>query len=253
MKRMNRCVLALWALAGFVLSSCESRQHDSGQISTVDEASKDDMQRVGIFSFPGDYETDQPEDIVAYFDSLCRQGVCVAVHGNEREDSLQVWDAVRLLNRSAQLEGKSFPMVSLRKAMESLAREQAYLYSHGSPEGGNGGEAFLFRLIEQAALHCYQTSFLTDFHTDDGRAGVINFSDWSGMNPLYSFLVYKTGTRCRVKMIGDKGDTMIEEISHLTDGKGGDYYLCSNNNEGVYFRQYLYRWNGDDMLLVCDH
>ena len=230
----------------------QGEQGEQCAADTDEAAVGETFVRNGIYSFPGEYEIDHPADLVAYFDSLCGQGAYVMVHGSLQEDSLQVWDAVKLLNQATRQRGIGFPADSLRKAMRSLAQEQTYLYSHGAPEENNGGEAFLFRLIEQAALNCHHVELLTDIYTDDRRAGVLSFSDWSGMNPLYSFLIYRTGHGCHVTMIGEKGDAKIENISHLTDGKGGDYYLCSNNNEGVYFRQYLYGWDGKMMSLLCD-
>ena len=51
-------------------------------------------------------------------------------------------------------------------------------------------------------------------------------------------------------MIGDVGEAKIEKIFHLTDEQGREYYLCSNNNNGVYFCQFLYGWKGEQLELI---
>lgn len=174
----------------------------------------------------------------------------MATHTDEKEDSLAVWDAIRLLGRYAQRKGKFYPATQIRNALEILRLEQAYCFNHSGQEGSNGGEAFMFRLIEQAALHCNQIDYITDFRADDRKVGVLYFGEWGLGLPLYSILVYQAHQGFRVKMIGDVGDAKIEKIFHLNDKQGRDYYLCSNNSDGVYFRQNLYSWKDNDLCLI---
>ena len=51
--------------------------------------------------------------------------------------------------------------------------------------------------------------------------------------------------------VGQKGDVKINKIFRLLDRYGRIYYLCSNNDNTIYFRQYLYGWDGENMLLLC--
>ena len=233
-----------------VLFGCKQKQKTGQQEGAEEETECEVVNRVGIYALPGAYERHFPQHLVASSDSLCREGAYVATHTDEKEDSLAVWDAIRLLDRFAQRKGKFYPATQIRNALEILRLEQAYCFNHSGQDGSNGGEAFMFRLIEQAALHCNQIDYITDFRTDDRKVGVLYFGEWGLGLPLYSILVYQAKQGFRVKMIGDVGDAKIEKIFHLTDAKGREYYLCSNNNDGVYFRQYLYSWKDDDFCLI---
>ena len=138
--------------------------------------------------------------------------------------------------------------------MKVMAFEQGYMYSHSGedPDSVNCGEAFLFRFIEQAALYSPQLDFVTTFHADDRNAGILYFPEWSAINPLYSFLVYRTKQGFKVLTIGKKGDAKINKIFRLLDKRGRIYYLCSNNDDTIYFRQYLYGWDGETMKFLCN-
>lgn len=250
MKKKSICLLTIVTLC-MALSGCKNEPKAEQQQEGTENESET-LIREGIYALPGDYKVVYPKDLVAYFDSLCHVGAFVATHSRDNQDSLAVWDAIRRLNRFAQEKDKFYPTTQIRKALEILRLEQAYCFNHGSPEGNNGGEAFMFRLIEQAALHCNQIDYITDFRADDRKAGVLYFEEWGLGNPLYSLLVYQQNEGFRVKMIGDVGDARIEKIFHLTDNQGREYYLCSNNNDGVYFRQYLYGWKENDLCLIRD-
>ena len=250
MNKNGYCLLSLivacWALLG-----CYQRPN-TDQYATDDiEEEKEEFYREGIYALPGDYELEHHTDLTAYFDSLCHEGLFVATHNNDKKDSLMVWDAIRLLDRYIQGKDSSYPETEVRKALEILRTEQAYCFNHGEQEGRNGGEAFMFRFIEQAAANCNHIQYITDFQSDDSKAGVLYFEEWGLGNPLYSILVYQKNQGFGVRMIGDVGSAKIEEIHHLTDKQGRNYYLCSNNNDGVYFCQYLYGWKNEDLRLIC--
>ncbi len=251
MKNRSCRILTFAAISIMVLFSCQQKPKAERQEIEYINAENDTVSRRGLYVLPGDYEAGHPKNLVAYFDSLCQEGLFVATHNNDKEDSLKVWEAIKFLDRYARGKDRFYPMKAIRDALEILRTEQAYCYNHGGQEGQNGGEAFLFRLIEQAAAYCNQIDFITDFHADDRKAGILYFEEWSLGNPLYSMLVYQKSQGFGVRMIGDVGEAKIEKIFHLTDSQGRDYYLCSNNNEGVYFCQYLYGWKGDDLELIC--
>lgn len=250
-KNRSFCIFTFVAISIMVLCGCQQKPKEERQAIADVNAENDTVSRRGLYVLPGDYEAGHPKNLVAYFDSLCQEGLFVATHNNDKEDSLKVWEAIKFLDRYARGKDRFYPMKAIRDALEILRTEQAYCYNHGGQEGQNGGEAFLFRLIEQAAAYCNQIDFITDFHADDRKAGILYFEEWSLGNPLYSMLVYQKNQGFGVRMIGDVGEAKIEKIFHLTDSQGRDYYLCSNNNEGVYFCQYLYWWKGDDLELIC--
>ena len=207
-----------------------------------------------IYAYPGAYEVDSVTNIQAYFDSICVD--CVAAvwtHNSNQRESIEVWNAVKELDRYVNHQRKYYPAEEIKNALQYMAFEQGYLYSHNGEESdsANCGEVFLFRLIEQAALHSPQLDFVTTFHAEGGNAGVLYFPEWSGMNPLYSFLVYKTEKGYKVLTIGKKGEDKINKIYRLLDKHGRIYYLCSNNDHTVYFSQYLYGWDGKTMTFLC--
>lgn len=240
-------VVALCMLFYGCKPGSQSGQYD-GTDSEIDE--NDTIRREGIYALPGDYQVDMPNDLVAYFDSLCYKGAFIATHSVGNEDSLAVWETIRYLNRYAQGKSKFYPDSLIKNAFQILGFEQAYCVGHGGPDGQNGGEAFLFRLIEQAALHCDQIDYITDFRTEDGKAGVLYFGAWGVGLPLYSFLIYQAKLGFRVLTIGNVGDTKIEKIFRLTDSQGRNYYLCSNNEDDYYFCQYLYGWENNNLRLI---
>lgn len=208
-----------------------------------------------IKAFPGAYEVDSVMDIQAYFDSIHLEcGADVWTHNPEIGESLEVWDAVRELHRYVNHQRKYYPVEDVNKAIQHMAFEQGYIFNHSgeAPDSVNAGEVFLFRFIEQAATHSPQLDFITDFHAEGGEAGILYYPEWSTINPLYSFLVYKTKHGYKVLTIGKKGDAKVNRIFHLVDRHGRVYYLCSNNDDTIYFRQYLYGWDGETMTLLCE-
>ena len=206
---------------------------------------------------PGAYRMDEPESITAYFETLCSQyGAEVAVHCDDVDDSLKVWQAVRLLDDYAAGRRAYYPTEEIRNALGVLVVELGYRYSHGMEK--EHLELFFFRLLEQAVRLSPKVDFVTDFHSADGTAGILNYHEWSP-NPLYSFLVYPTDNGLRVRLVGEALDTRIEKLFHLTDNMGREYYLCSNNGSPdyqydfsrLYFCQYLFMCDGDGLQEVA--
>ncbi len=209
-----------------------------------------------IGSYPGVYDVDYPKDIRNYMDSLIASGdASVEVHNNDSINYGVVWNGVNALFNYAQGNRKYYPTEEIHKAIEQLVIEQGYRYSHGvensdTQETLSKGEIFLFRFMEQAALHAPKIDFISQFHCDDSGAGILYYQEW-GINPLYSILVYKAEKGYRIKMIGDKACVKIEKIFHLEDKQGREYYLCSDNSCLLYFNQFVYMKDGNDMKLVA--
>ena len=203
---------------------------------------------------------DSPDNITEYLETLCREhGAVVALHSADREDSLRIWQTVSLLDDYTAGRRKYYPADEVRDALDALAFNLGYWYSHGGyldceDVDTDYAEIFFFRFLEQAVRLSPQIDYVTDFHAADGTAGILNYHEWSP-NPLYSFLVYPTDKGLRVRKIGETGDTKIEKLFHLTDDAGREYYLCSNNGDlegsdnyyGIAFRQFLYMRDGDKL------
>lgn len=208
-----------------------------------------------VWTYPGQYEVDSVANIQAYFDSLYNEcGADIWTHNPEIGESIEVWNAVKELHRYVNHEREHYPTDEVNAALRHMTFEQGYCYSHSGddPDSVNAGEVFLFRFLEQAALHSPQLDFVTDFRAEDGKVGILYYPEWSGINPLYSFLVYKTEQGYKVLTVGNKGDTKINKIARLPDKRGRTYYLCSNDDNSVYFRQYLYEWDGETMRLIYE-
>ena len=129
-----------------------------------------------------------------YFQSLCKnKGAEIWTHSDTRNDSLDVWNAVVMLDLFAGGKQDKYPQKELKKALRDMALEQAYRESHGGDEykGDNPGEKFLFKLLEKAAYYAPDISEIADSIEDNGKRGFVNFPDWTGMNDLYRFSVYK--------------------------------------------------------------
>ena len=207
-----------------------------------------------VRAYPGSYEADSVVNIQGYFDSLYHEcGADIWTHNPETGESVEVWNAVKGLHKYVNHDRKYYPVKEVNTALRHMAFEQGYCYSHSGEDSDsvNAGEVFLFRFIEQAALHSPQLDFVTDFHAEDGKVGILYYAEWSGINPLYSFLIYESEQGYKVLTVGGKGDAKINKIFRLLDRRGRIYYLCSNNDDTIYFRQYLYGWNGKTMSLLC--
>ena len=178
MEKTNIRLLIVVAMCMALISCKQSKNVAEQQEGADTETESEVVFREGIYALPGDYEVDHPTDLVAYFDSLCHEGAFIVTHSGDREDSLQVWDAVRALDGFIQHKNKFFPAVQIHKALETMRLELAYNFNHGVVDEPYGGEAFFFRLIEQAALHCNQIDYITDFRADDRKAGVLYFEEW---------------------------------------------------------------------------
>ena len=165
-----------------------------------------------------------------------------------------------LLDEYADGNRKYYPSDEVRQSLDALALDLGYWFNHGDVEDTNFAEVFFFRFLEQAVRLSPQVDFVSDFHCNDGSAGILNFHEWSP-NPLYSFLVYPSNGGLRVRMVGDVGDTKIMKLFHLSDDAGRDYYLCSNNGDleegdGIYrvaFRQFLFLRDGDNLSEVASY
>lgn len=225
-------------------------------VSCTTDGSKEDVIGNSIWEYPGVYEVDSVVNIQAYFDSLYHQcGADVWTHNPETGESIEVWNAVKELHRYMNGQRSFYPVQDIGRAIGHMAFEQGYCFSHSGEDSDsvNAGEAFMFRFMEQAALHSPQIEFITNFHAEGGEAGILYYPEWSTINPLYSFLVYKTCQGFKMLTIGRKGDVKINKIFRLNDRQGRIYYLCSNNDDTIYFRQFLYGWDSESMTLLCQY
>ena len=137
---------------------------------------------------------DSDSGVLAYFHSLYRNGEAeIWTHGYNRDDSLNVWDAVALLHLYSEGELKNYPGKELKSALCNMALEQAYRECHGGDEyeNGNPGEKFLCGLLEKAAYYAPALDDIADILLDDGKTGQLRFMDWTGVYPMYTFLIYK--------------------------------------------------------------
>lgn len=248
--------LLLLLLAVCLWTSCRNNGNEQHEPSSKSESAPQDIRLA-----PGFYTMDEPDNLTAYFETLCREhGAVVAVHSDNPLDSIKIWQTIRLLDEYADGNRKYYPSDEVRQSLDALALDLGYWFNHGDVEDTNFAEVFFFRFLEQVVRLSPQVDFVSDFHCNDGSAGILNFHEWSP-NPLYSFLVYPSNGGLRVRMVGDVGDTKIMKLFHLSDDAGRDYYLCSNNGDleegdGIYrvaFRQFLFLRDGDNLSEVASY
>lgn len=205
-----------------------------------------------ITDVPGTYQADAPYDLKVYFGSLIQYGIArIYIHGSEEEGVALVGKSIAKLQQYATGKQLFYPIEEVNNALKLMAFEQGYLYSHGS-NPNNSGQTFFFRYLEQAARLCPNLTFLTDIRTPDGEAGILYFPEWSQINPLYSFLLFRNiQGGFNVQLIGSIGEDKIEKIYPLKDESGNKYYLCSCNASAIYFRQFLYQIQNNRAHLLC--
>lgn len=246
----------LLALVAGLFTSC--RNDGKGQ---QDPDVQGEMADQDVRLAPGDYVVDEPGKLMEYFDALCHNHCAmVAVHVNDNNDSLKVWQAIKSLDEFKSGERAFYPAEEVRHALGVMAFELGYCFNHAGFEDTNRAELFFFRFLEQAVRLSPQVDFVTDFHCADGTAGILNYHEWSP-SPMYSFLVYPTENGLRVRMVGKVGEFRINKLFHLTDDAGCDYYLCSNEGDhddagvfyGTTFCQYLYMRDGENMKEIASY
>lgn len=209
--------------------------------------------KMNIHAFPGECPADQPADLAAYFDSLYTQCNAYVNSHEGSSDSAKIWQDVAELDRYAKGQRKYFPDKEVWHALNACAFELGYAFSHGPIEGDTADdycEVFFFRFLEQAARLTPEIDYVTSFHSADGDAGILYYSEWSLVLPLYSFLIYPKDKGYGVQMVGERGEVAINKVFTLKDGEGNTYYLCSNNTD-MYFAQYVYLREGDSVRLVA--
>lgn len=184
------------------------------------------------------------------FADLARRGeIEVLTHSYEPEDSLKVWSAVRELGRYAEGKLKDFPATEVRSAMGEAAFQLGYEWSHCDNIDDTPLDMFLLELMDEAAKYTPQIDHLSDFHSEDGNVGIINYHEWSPA-PLYSFMIYRSGNGFRKLQVGNKGEVRIDKIFQPGEVDGDSYYLLSNNTTSLSFCQYLYRLHNGEAELV---
>lgn len=240
---------ALLTACGGGTSTADTTSAEKNDISPSNEV----CQNMDVYTFPGDCKADEPDDLAAYFDSLLTQcKVPIWVHGGGREDSARLAKEAYELARYARGERKFFPDKEVRDVLDILAFGIGYEHNHGPMDGDTvfSNEVFFFRFLEQAARLAPKVDFVTSFHAADGDAGILYYHEWSP-NPLYSFLIYPKTQGFGVQMVGERGDVEITKLFTLKDSEGRTYYLCSNNDNNVYFAQYVYLREGDSVKPVA--
>ena len=167
---------------------------------------------------PGQYVADEPDNLSVYFKTLCCEHHAeVAVHSNDDDDSLHVWQTVKLLDDYAAGRRKKYPAEDVREALDDMAFELGYIFSHVCYEDTNYAEVFFFRFLEQAVRLSPCVEYVTDYQIADGTVGILNYQEWSP-NPLYSFYVYPTASGLRVWLMGEIGDPGAVPLNEKTDG-----------------------------------
>lgn len=233
---MNRINLPCLILLSGCLLSCALNKENTPRLTDA----------------PGIYPADEPTNIESYFDSLQQNELAyICIHMPEDGDEVIVRNSITELQKYVEGRRKFYPVEEVNRALELLAFEQGYTFSHPG-EDPNRGEIFFFRYLEQAARLCPDLSFIADATTPDGKVGILYFPEWSQINPLYSFLLYpRSEGGFNVLLIGEIGNEKIQKIYQLTDEQGRHYYLCSCNITSVYFRQFLYQITEDKAILLC--
>ena len=267
--KLKSGIITFAVLFAILFIACkDNKQKDNQNAITENETITDtasdtveqwvDIKREGIDMLPGVYKTEFPDDLNKYFDSLenkCDAPVWLHAEDDEHNKQKTVYYAINELNRYKHGQRKYFPDSLLRRALKAIDLEIAYIYSHGEEQSIHFGERFFFRLLEQTVINSPKIDYVTDFHSNDGNAGILNYDDLSS-KPLYSFLIYKTDNGLRLLTVGDSINIGIEKIFNLQDSQGRNYYLCSNNSMysyyfGDFFCQYLYLYDGNSLKLVA--
>lgn len=226
--------LLLSALFATLLVACGSGTSES---TSESETTSPKVVNSSVQLRPGDFVAERPASSFSYMDSLVKCGVA-EIWFEENDESFPeiIWKTLQELDDYRAGKSRYYPAEHVRRCLDNMAFAIGRAEGHGNLMIGEEpddtisakSEVFFFRFLEQAAICCPTIDFITDFHSNDGQAGVLYYSSWSPL-PLYSFLIYKTPDGCTVQTLGTIGDTRITKIFKLGDDKGRTYYLCSNN------------------------
>lgn len=201
------------------------------------------------FVLPGEFEVVKTNELVDYFNKLQDLGFCMCDRNGDGEE---INRAIVELEKYAKGNRKYYPEEDIRAAISIMNDCEGYFYNHGPAPVINECSVFMYRFMEQAARLCPDIEFLADFCSKDKQIGIINQREWSP-NPLLSMLIYNTNTDegCRIRMIGEPEEVIIDKVFCLSDDKGNKYYLCSNNITDIHFAQFLFQMKDDDVELLC--
>ncbi len=201
-------------------------------------------------------EMEEPDNLVAYFDSLLRYTPAFIYTKNvdniePNPDSLAVLSSIKSLDDYQAYRISEYPREQVADALGSLVYAQWHNGTHGDEkeEVMVGSEIIFFSYLEQVARLCPHVDYLTSIHTGDDNAGIFTgneFSEWH--QPYYCILLYRYGNGYRTKFLKYYND--YDRIEVMSDLTGQSYLLCSSTSMGNSKPILLREVNGD-YVEVC--
>ena len=235
----------------FMLSFVGCKNKVQTPIETDDTNEEDDFESGVIHTDMEYFDFDAVADLSQFFDSIANEhGIPIRDLGDEDSGDKLVFDCIKRIEQYRNGIQKFYPDSLVRRCIDMLGGECAYLDNHACYVNLSYAEWFLMLV----AYYSPDITYLVDMQTPNHRAGVLNFGSTYNFSPWWSYLFFKRHKGYEVRMInGD--DTRIDKIFQMSDEDGQTYYLCSNNMGVLYFLQVLYWEKSEDELMTvaqCD-
>ncbi len=210
--------------------------------------------------YPDGTAVEEPDNLVAYFDSLLRYTPAFIYTRNVDDiqpnpDSLDILNSIKALDDYQAHRIGYYPLDSVSNALGHLIYSQWYSGTHGDEDEMNGSEQFFFRYLEQVARLCPHVDYLTSIHTGDDKAGIFTGYEFSKYNqPYYCILLYRHGSGYRMKFL--QYYVGYDNLWELTDSVGRNYLLCYNAENDIDweffpFKAILFLEEGENYIEAC--
>lgn len=194
------------------------------------------------------FDFDKIEDLGIFFDSISKEHPILIWMQAEDNTNELLKRAVSKIEAYRKGQGRFYPDNLVVACMNSISFNTVVVNNHRLGYTDMVcGECFMMC----AAYYSPDITYLVQMQTPDHRAGIFNYgADYSGTS-WWSYLFLKRKKGYEVACLGDYATA--RRIFLLEDEQKRKYYLCSNNNSALEFRQWLY-WakGGDEVVKVAE-
>lgn len=235
-----------------ILSSCQNRNKTNddalrdGKVEKTDEANEEEGQI--IHANMSYFDFDKVDNLVSFFDSISRKHPLPIWMPEEDDTNERVKRCIARIEAYRKGESRFYPDSLVNSCLKSIGLNTVIVNNH-EPEFTDFvyGEWFMMC----AAYYSPDITCLVEMQTPDHRAGIFNFGKEYNDNPWWAYLFLKRKKGYEVTCLGDF--VAARRIFRLEDEQNRTYYLCSDNNSMLEFRQWLY-WakDADEIVKVAE-
>lgn len=250
MKLKYKCLVGLLIVA--ILSGCYNRAKSNldGRDSTENVDLVINCDTIGdaddgiIHARMKYFDFDKIENLGVFFDSISKEHPIPIWMPKEDTTNELLQRAISRIEAYRKGQSRFYPDSLVGACMNSISFNTVVVNNHRLGYTDMFcGECFMMC----AAYYSPDITYLVQMQTPDHRAGVFNYgADYSGTS-WWSYLFLKRKKGYEVTCLGDYATA--RRIFQLEDEQKRKYYLCSNNESELLFRQWLFGVRGDEEVV----